>query len=476
MKSAMKSKGAWRLGGRGLAAWVARAFWGLAGVSALAASSCGETKTRGQLVLVVQTDMDIPKDVDAIEVTIASRVEPFHQRSYRIGRDPLSGDILLPATLTIVHPPDDDASAPVNVSVAALSGEQRRALRRETTTVPPDRVAALPMPIKWLCYDQTGIGAGRYACADGQSCVAGACVSADVAPDSLADFSPGRVFGGGSGQGDGLCFDVVACFEGSSDEITLADLGADCSIERPPFDVNFAAQTGPAGSLAPGFCGDVSCYVPLDQDGEGGFRVGDDGRVHFPPTLCDRVRADTTGETRLVASTACQLKTETVPPCGEFFLAGAQGRIQPGGIGGSAGAGGSSAGAGGSSGGVGGSSTQGGGGASGTGGVGTGGAGGVDTAGVGGMGVGGVGTGGVGTAGVGGMGVGGAGGVAGVLIGGFGGTIGVAGPTSEIADNEEMYAPSSRPIEPRGIVIEMPSTGRSLGRALREAFAEGGGW
>ena len=123
---------------------------GIAGIVLACAPACS-TKQSGQIMLAVQTDMSLPKDVDRvrIEVTRADSGSVIFKRDFeRLGTDKA---IRLPATLGITAP--EDASAAIVIRVIATQGsdESVRVLREIATTIPTDRVATLPITLEFLC-------------------------------------------------------------------------------------------------------------------------------------------------------------------------------------------------------------------------------------------------------------------------------------------------------------------------------------
>ena len=78
-----------------------------------------------------------------------------------------------------------------------------RVVREAIVAMPKDHTALLRMPLHWLCdgkVEPDGADGFRSDCAEGHTCVAGACASADVDVDALPDYSAAQVFGGGDAQ------------------------------------------------------------------------------------------------------------------------------------------------------------------------------------------------------------------------------------------------------------------------------------
>jgi len=295
------------------------------GLSALAvlasASGCSSTKTKpvGELVVAVQTDMQIPKDVNAIGVKIMSGGTTRFAQWYDVGVSP--DDLKIPATLGVVA--GDNAAATVTIQVLGRSAQTLRTLRQVVTTVPTDHTALLRMPVEWLCDgsatqpsgDPEAIGDTEFDtdCDTGQTCVAGTCVDDVVDSSQLPSYSPELVFGGASGPGAGQCFDTVTCFERGHAETDYR--ASDCTIpaatlnaSEPGFNVALVTKTD-------GICRGSVCYVPLDEDPTTGWATDGD-RVRLPSAVCDKLASGDIDH--IETSTTCASKTAATPTCGPW--------------------------------------------------------------------------------------------------------------------------------------------------------------
>jgi hypothetical protein len=171
------------------------------------------------------------------------------------------------------------------------------------------------MPIQWLCdgtAKQTGPFTVESTCGAGQSCVGGTCVDSKVDSSKLPSYSAPDVFGGGTGAGDGACFDTLGCFAKGSSVALTADGG--CSIAKPEGggDVSIGLVKAPGTD---GICGPEACIIPLDADGEGGW-TEQNGLIVLPQAVCDKVGS---GDVKALAvTTACAQKTSALPPCGAW--------------------------------------------------------------------------------------------------------------------------------------------------------------
>ena len=287
----------------------------LGGLAALFATHCSTPVAPGELVMVLQTDLSLPKDVDSVQLSVLVRGDPRLDQVFdQLGAD---GSLKIPASLGVVIQDGGDPSTPVTFRVTAFRAGVPKILREVVTTVPPDRVAALRMPVQWLCWDQVKVddlGKASSSCPDGETCVAGSCVDKTVDASRLANYDQGQVFGGGTGKGDGSCFDVAGCFTGSLD--AKVDLDA-CTIAAKS-DVNVAIRVEAAG-----ICGGAGCFVPLDAESEFGWTTASEGVLQLPVSVCERIQSGKAAGVSVAAtSDACKQKTDGLPACGPWSSAG----------------------------------------------------------------------------------------------------------------------------------------------------------
>lgn len=293
-----------------------RRVWGFGSVLALALgafasiASCSgkEAPPQGELVITITTDMSLPKDVDKIGVEVDVYGDRQFFNEYPVG----AGHLLVPATLGLLA--GSDPSKRVTIRVWAMQGGNIRMLREVVTPVPSDRIAALPIPVQWLCDGMAvkqADGGVESACPTGQTCVAGECVTSDVDSTKLLDYSDKNVFGGGSGGGNGKCHDTVPCMAGSL--VVVPD--ANCTIPTPTGGLGINIGLRPNGP--DGICDDAktNCFVPLDRNDVSGWMEAA-GRIQLPKGVC---RALEDGRIKSVeVSTKCATKTEANPTCGPW--------------------------------------------------------------------------------------------------------------------------------------------------------------
>jgi hypothetical protein len=310
------------------------------------ATSCA-TRVRGQLMLAVQTDMSLPKDIDWIRITVTypedgATIVALNNDYSRFGEADANK---LPGTVTFRAP--SDPSAPVRIQVSGSRGGPEaspRVLRDVVTSVPEDRVATLPVNLEFLCngttnvvYDSegnikrdptTGNVVLESTCGEGLTCVAGRCVTPEVPSENLPDYKEEEIFGGGSGEGDGVCFDTATCFEdGAPVELTTTGAGDTATCEGSVTgeiaggDFNIALRTQGGG-----ICGSSDCFVALDAaDSEGGWKkISADGKIQLPLAVCEKVQSgQLLGVVAApVGGATCQQKRPSIPTCGPWSSTG----------------------------------------------------------------------------------------------------------------------------------------------------------
>ncbi len=286
------------------------------GLTLLAVACAQKSPPPGELVVVVTSDMSVPKDIDSVRVQVLSGSQTRTDTTVPIG----AGGVLLPATLGILA--GSDPSVPATIRVIGIGAHRALTLREATVTVPVNRTAMLRMPIEWLCVgsavDPTAVDpsmdAVTSACPAGETCVAGACVSDAIDSAALTSYAEDPTVppaDGGAG-----CFDTTACFDAAIVEPVSPST---CTVPVPPgadpSRLNVALE--PADGA--GICDGTGCFVPLDQDASDGWTVSG-GVVSLPAGLCSSMKAGL--RATIAVSTACPSKTPELPECGPWSRGG----------------------------------------------------------------------------------------------------------------------------------------------------------
>ena len=268
-----------------------------------------DAREEGGLVIVIESDLAIPKDIDRLELEVTQGGKSLLEVSGALG----SGKLRIPAELELPFPGNEQ---PVQVhGVASLRGTPRIE-RSAVTPVPATRVGVLHLAFKYLC-DGSAAADGSSSCGRRETCVLGVCASTTVLPKEITDYTPAsaRTPDGGRGASDGPvdggCFDVLACFAGAQP----VEVERDACVFALPDGIdaerlNVALQLPLGGD---GVCDRGACYVALDQGA--GFRV-DGATVQLPAGVCEKMAAGR--PITVVVSDACRAKRETTPLCGDW--------------------------------------------------------------------------------------------------------------------------------------------------------------
>jgi hypothetical protein len=278
-------------------------------VSGLLLSCSDDTRERrGELMLVLVTDMQPPKDFDHVTVEVSSFGSVQFKQEYTVGE----GHLTFPATLGIVA--GKDPTGPVTIRVSSSLAHKPRTLREVVTPIPSDRVATLTIPIEWLCVGQVKTeddGSVVSTCDNGESCVAGTCESVAVDADGLPGYDASAIFGGGDGTGAGRCFDTLECFaSGAAVEVDQRTCSISGLSQAELEQVSLALVLEPETQ---GICGPEACLVPLDRGGSSGWAERD-GAIELPEAVCDRLASG--AALGVAATTVCDPKTVSLPTCG----------------------------------------------------------------------------------------------------------------------------------------------------------------
>lgn len=271
-----------------------------------AALSCAPEPT-GQLMLAVQTDMSLPKDIDTIRIEVFNEGVPKFRKDFdRLGTP--DGEIRLPGTLALLAP--EKASSAITISISARMGGPRgqvRVVRQVVTTVPQDRVASLHIPLRFVC-DGSGEDRNDEAvstCPEGQTCIAGSCEDRILDSSTLPTYEEEEVFAQGS------CFSAETCWKTPT------------RVDVDPSDCSIAAQSGVNLALdveGDGICGPAGCFVTLDANSPEGWQTREDGRIALPRAVCTKMQS---GEIVSVVSApitaTCPQKTLSLPTCGPWL-------------------------------------------------------------------------------------------------------------------------------------------------------------
>jgi len=263
-------------------------------------AACGSDKAGG-LVVLVTSDLSIPKDLDRVQVEVTQAGFTLKHEERALG----ASSFALPAEFRLSK---TARSTPVQVTVSGLRLGVVRVTRTAITQIPTKHLAVLRMPLDYLCDQGTVDGS---ACPDDQTCKLGSCESVEVRGDSLPIYDGPYTAVVRKVDGSVVsrqCFDAASCFSAAS-RVTVDDV-ATCSFafqSATPEQLNVAIQL-PVGSA--GICGQTQCWVVLDP---GAAWTYTDSRVYLPKSLCDGSRVDAASQ--VVLAQGCEAKNDFAPVC-----------------------------------------------------------------------------------------------------------------------------------------------------------------
>jgi hypothetical protein len=295
----------------------------LACAVALASGCSADKKTSGELIVAIQTDMSLPKDIDQVRIDVRSFGNVVFKNTYPVG----AGGLRIPATLGIL--PGADARSLITIRVIAFQRGKPRMLREVVTTVPESRLATLRLPVQWISDgsakqpDPTNEEDIRSSCADGNTDIAGECVPWDIDSSTLPDHKPEEIFGGGKEDGTGgSCFNTSGCLAGATplqvDTATCTAIVPE-GLGTDPAKLNVGLVLAPGGD---GICNETGCLIPLDANTNVGWVAAGAGlaRVQLPRKICDKLAAGIVKS--VVASSSCASKLPSMPTCGPWSSVG----------------------------------------------------------------------------------------------------------------------------------------------------------
>lgn len=325
--------------------WIASAV-SLASVVPSGLAACGEKK--GGLMLAVTTDMRAPKDVNVVTVAIQVGDEVKYNFTGRVTPE---GEVLLPATLAIVEPPN--VGTVIKVRVIAFKDTEPKVLRDITTTAPTGgRVALLRMPLSFVNEgsargqlpvtslpsslikkssfppyptttqtvrpladpfnpwgaEVTTICSNVDERGNPYTMIDGECRSSFVDSSALPEFSKALVWPNGD---EGACFDAKACLVGWR----VAEVNLDTCTAPKGGDVKNVTLVTPST----GDCNENGkCFIPIDKEEDNaittGWReVGDN--IVLSKGICKKLRQASGTKLGFTGNAACPSKSSGAPIC-----------------------------------------------------------------------------------------------------------------------------------------------------------------
>lgn len=153
-------------------------FWALTAAFALSLFACTGCNARPltQLIVVTDTSLRVPGELDQIEIDITSPSGAMGHRMLAI-----TSTSNLPATLGVVH--RSGPLGPIHIVVRGRLRGTAIVTREAEVTLQEGRTLRVDLALDASCRDVT--------CRENQSCAGGACRSRSIAPNELVDFHGG---------------------------------------------------------------------------------------------------------------------------------------------------------------------------------------------------------------------------------------------------------------------------------------------
>jgi hypothetical protein len=213
----------------------------LAWVAAACAAGCASPRT--EILLVVDSDLAVPAQIDHLAIRADGDVDAGFEQTYDLTQRATA----LPFSLGLVS--KDGAARPLHVVVTALAGATPVVTRSASTMFVAGAVRVLSLDLLAACRG--------VVCADaGETCVAGACVSDDVPSKSLPPY--GADASARQESTDAATDAAPSDAAGDVGDAAPTDAGAgDGNDDAAGKDVGLPC--GAAGECASGHCVDGVC-------------------------------------------------------------------------------------------------------------------------------------------------------------------------------------------------------------------------
>ena len=284
-----------------------RALTALLGCAALTATlaSCAASDNRTQITVVLTSETEIPKELDALQITVTAANGSTVYDNVYVVREPS----FFATTLAVIPADEESLKAPFVVEVRGKSGGNVGVFRRAIVSYVRGRTLLLPMPLRMACFSFRDCGADS-------TCAGGTCQKALVSSEDLVDYDDRYVFA----ANDGSCFDEDRCLESSTPIV----VGNDCTFPLPGAVVG---GDRPNANVSIRWAAADNRVIALDHgDGVEGWTVlaADPSRGVISPGVCrslldpetDPAKRDVPDralDARI--STTCVAKAKTQPPC-----------------------------------------------------------------------------------------------------------------------------------------------------------------
>ena len=145
------------------------------------ASGC-EVDQPTQIILVVDTDLQVPLELDRIKIRIEHMGVTAYNLDYHLNPN-TSGSTKLPGTLAIKT--RKDPNHPVTITVTGFLDATEKVIRRARLPFAPEREVMLRMNLLRACLKE------KVKCQAAETCTELGCKKIDIDPASLPDWDEG---------------------------------------------------------------------------------------------------------------------------------------------------------------------------------------------------------------------------------------------------------------------------------------------
>jgi alpha-tubulin suppressor-like RCC1 family protein len=275
---------------------------------------CGDSAAPikpGEIMLVFESDLNLPNDIDELEVRIYAGSELRYRQKYPLGEQAIK----LPATLGVIA---NEPRATRRFVAIGYKLAKPKVVREAIATIPGDYIAQLRLPLNYLCLDKVVVEEGeiRGTCPSGETCVEGACASSTQLelPEFIPNPPPSKT--------TPACFSLSECFSQALDlSPNIDQTTCSTTLSEPGVPINLAMRL-PLGSG--GLCDDFACYVMLDPQTSW---EKTDANITFSPQICSQIQEL---GAQVLLSTTCPAKPATQPLCSPWSSVGNTSDVSPG--------------------------------------------------------------------------------------------------------------------------------------------------
>lgn len=162
-----------------------RAFLVCVALALVAAGAGCSAEKATQIVVAIATNLSVPKELDSVDLLLERKGQVKANLNYIL--DPNKpGFFELPATVAI-HA-GKDPSIPITITLSGKKGNAEVVTRKARLAFIEGRILLLKMDLLWSCVQQ------HKKCGTDQTCTDKGCVSMNVDPGKLPDYSTDKAF------------------------------------------------------------------------------------------------------------------------------------------------------------------------------------------------------------------------------------------------------------------------------------------